>query len=136
MGNYYAVTEYTCSGPTVVRVSQEVPAELISRVVAHEMLHTAGLVEHEASPQCFLYKDAFPGQPPSPCNPEVDRLRQLERSITIRVLDRALVETCHDCAEMWNEVAGRKVFIIVDQAPPVPEAPSEPAPETAPASVR
>lgn len=120
VGNYYALTEYTCSGPTIVKVSQETPGMLVTRVVAHEMLHAAGLVEHEASPACFLYKDAYPGQPASPCNPEIDRLRELERTITIRVLDAALVETCLECADMWNDVAGREVFVIVDQSPPAP----------------
>lgn len=104
-----------------MRVSRETPALLVDRVIAHEMLHTAGLVEHESSPQCFLFQNAFPGQGDLPCAPEVDRLREIEHTITIRVTDRELVEPARECAAMWNDVAEREVFVIVDQAPPLPD---------------
>ncbi|MDJ0976336.1 MAG: hypothetical protein QNJ98_17880 [Planctomycetota bacterium] len=103
-------------------MSHETPAVLLDRVIAHEMLHTAGMVEHESSPQCFLYQNAFPGQSNIPCGPEVDRLREIEHTITISVPDPELVEPSRECAAMWNEVAGREVFVIVDATPPAPEA--------------
>ncbi len=130
-GNYYALTEYVCGGPTLVRISQETPGQLVDRVIAHEMLHTVGMVEHEASSQCFLYKDAYPGQPAIPCGPEVDRLREVEHTVTITVTDPALVEPARQCADMWNEVAGRDVFVIVDGSPPV-----ETVPDVQPTAVR
>ena len=105
-----------------MRVSRETPATLLDRVIAHEMLHTAGMVEHESSPQCFLYQNAFPGQTNLPCATEVDRLREIQHTITISVPDPELVEPARECAAMWNEVAEREVFVIVDSTPPTPDA--------------
>lgn len=117
-GNYYGITEFTCDGPTVVRISRDTPHELVPRVVAHEMLHCAGLIEHEASPACYLFKDAFVGQPLVPCSAEVERLVGVLGVYTITVTDSALIDFANGAAQLWNEEVGRTVFIIDDQTPP------------------
>lgn len=119
-GNFYGVTSYVCSGPTVVRISRETPLELVPRVVAHELLHCAGLVDHEASPSCYLFKDAFVGQPLDPCTAEVERLSEIGGTYTIRVQDAALLDFATGSAAMWNGEAGREVFVVIDETPPEP----------------
>lgn len=119
-GNFYGITSYVCDSPTVVRISRETPHELVPRVVAHEMLHCAGLVDHEASPSCYLFKDAFVGQPLDPCTAEVERLAEITGTFTIRVQDPALLDFAIGSAEMWNREADREVFVIIDETPPEP----------------
>lgn len=118
-GNYWGLTEYGCgSRPTVVKISFEAPDALLDRVVAHEMLHVCGLVQHEASPACYLHSTIYSGQSVVPCASEVDRLTTITDSYEIRVTARYLVEHAQAAAEMWNEYAGREVFTVVDDAPP------------------
>ena len=118
-GNYWGLTEFGCgTSPTVVKISFEAPEELVDRVVAHEMLHVAGLVEHEASPACYLHATIYPGQSPAPCASEVERLTEITETYEIRVIARYLVEHAEEAAEMWNDYAGREIFVVVDDAPP------------------
>ena len=128
-GNFWGMTHYGCDHePTVVEISRETPIELLGRVVAHEMLHAAGLVEHEASQACYLHATVFPGQPLVPCTNEIERLEQIGAVYTLRVLSSPLVPHAQGAANLWNDYAGREIFVIIDESDPNSNPSHDPIP--------
>ena len=122
VGNFWGLTEFGChDSATVVKISFETPDSLVGRVVAHELLHVAGLVDHEESAACYLHETIYPAQTIAPCDQEIERLLDVTKTYEIRVLAAYLVEHARGAANLWNDYAGREVFVIVDDSPPSDE---------------
>jgi hypothetical protein len=111
-GDLYGITFPNCDRATEVWVLRTAPPAIFDRLIAHELLHAAGLVEHEPDPSCYLYPDILGVALTTPCPQEVSRLLAVTGSFSVHVMDLELLPHAHFAAELWNQSAGREVFVV------------------------
>lgn len=111
-GRVYATTTISTGRDTTIVVSFSTPESLRDRVVAHEFLHAAGLLDHEASPDCFLYKAASSSAPEVPCLAEIKRLDTVEQDFRIVVHDERLLEHALYARQLWAHYSNRDRFRV------------------------
>jgi len=112
-GDFYGLTFPHCDAPTEVWILRSAPPAVYDRLLAHELLHAAGLVEHEPDPDCYLYQDILGAALTDPCPQEVSRLAGVAGSFSVHVMDLELLPHAHFAAKLWNEAAGREVFVVL-----------------------
>ena len=81
------------------------------RVVTHELLHVAGYGRHIPSRRCYFR--SYAGSELGPlCAAEIEKIRAVNRTYTLRVRDVGLYEAVCWAAAKWNKAAGREVFVV------------------------
>lgn len=111
-GRVYATTTISSGRSTAIVVSFATPESLRDRVVAHEFLHAAGLLDHEASPECFLYKAASTSAPEVPCLAELQRLDTVDQDYRVVVHDERLLEHALYARQLWAHYSNRDRFRV------------------------
>ena len=111
-GRIYATTTLSRGIDTQIMLSMKTPRTLRDRVMAHEFLHAAGLIDHEASPDCFLYRAAIGGAPEVPCLAEIARLNEVQRDFEVVVHDERLYEHAIYAKQLWAHYAERDHFHV------------------------
>jgi len=103
------------ASPQQIKIRSGLTATNTHRVVAHELLHAAGYGTHipKVGPDCYFHSDGAMGSPLGPpCPAEVDKIRKVTRQFTVVVQDPSLLTAVIWATSMWNEAAGRTVFIV------------------------
>jgi len=99
-----------------IQIKPNMTPTMTHRVVAHELLHAAGYRAHIPDGKCDCYFNATADQKPlgPPCPAEVVKIRRVTRQYTVVVIDHGLLTAVLWATAMWNEAAGRVVFVVVE----------------------
>lgn len=102
-----------------IYVERSVPAFALRAVMAHELLHAAGLRGHPfAEPDCYnTPHGCVSAYANGPCPEEVAWLRACGEWRAVYVVDAELAEATAWAVDMWNSAAGVEVFALVEETP-------------------
>jgi hypothetical protein len=112
-GEFYGVAIRECDAATQILILETAPPALWTRLIVHELMHAAGLQEHEPDPDCYLYEDILGTLPPQPCPQELARLLAVEGTFTVRVRDAVLFSNTIAAAAILNSAVGREMFLVL-----------------------
>ena len=100
------------SNETTIQVRTRLDRDTEGMVLAHELYHAVGYLDHAPDTSCISYE--YFRVVEEPCPFELERMRAITGTYTVQPSQVDLYESCVLAAHFWNRSLGRTLFVVHD----------------------